>query len=83
MAKAQELDVLVAAGVVDNWTPQPRFKLVVNGILVGTYIADFRVFFADHHTEWWEVKGFETEVWKLKRKLVEALFGIKIVVVKS
>ena len=34
------------------------------------YIADFWVTYADGRTEIIEAKGFETEVWKIKRKLM-------------
>ena len=36
-----------------------------------TYIADFRVTYADGHQEIVDVKGMETEIFKLKRKIFE------------
>lgn len=52
---------------------QVRIPLEVYGRLVTTWIADFKVSFADGRTEIHEVKGFETPEWKIKRKLFEAL----------
>ena len=39
-----------------------------------TYIADFRVTYDDGHTEIEDVKGKETEVFRIKRKLFEAAY---------
>ena len=36
-----------------------------------TYIADFRVTYSDGHQEIEDVKGMETEIFKLKRKMFE------------
>jgi hypothetical protein len=46
------------------------------------YRADFMLFFADGSVEIWESKGFETTDWKIKKRLVEAQYPIKIKVVK-
>jgi len=37
-----------------------------------TYVADFKVTYADGHIEIEDVKGVETEAFKLKKKLFEA-----------
>jgi hypothetical protein len=72
------LDLRVKAGEVVSWRPQVRFPLVVNGTRVGAYVADFVVRIAEGDfcklevIE--EVKGYETPVWKLKRKLMAALY---------
>jgi len=68
------------AGVL-SWRPQVHVKLEVNGHLVATYIVDFEVTFADGHVEYHEVKGYETETWKLKEKLFRALFPERRLVV--
>jgi hypothetical protein len=73
----RELALLEQAGQIKTLGIQPRFKCVVNGVLVCTYVGDF---------DYWEngeyivedVKGFLTPVFKLKRKLVKALHGITI-----
>jgi hypothetical protein len=83
------LDLRIKAGEVQSWRPQVRFPLVVNGTKVGTYVADFEVlagYGSESEGERWieEVKGFETPVWKLKRKLMDALYpSVPIRVVKA
>lgn len=58
---------------------QHRIPLVVSGQKVCDYVADFRVLFADKHVEIWDAKGFRTPEYKLKKKLVKAVYGIDIV----
>jgi hypothetical protein len=58
---------------VIQWDGQVSIPLRVNGVLVCRYVADFRVYFADGRVELHEVKGFETETWRLKEKLFRAL----------
>ena len=58
---------------------QYRMPIVVNGFNICVYVADFRVTFADGRTEIWDVKGFKTDVYKIKAKLIEAVYGQKII----
>ena len=71
---------------------QVRYPLVVNGEKITTYVADFKVTFADGHTEvidfknpyLAEGKGRSTpagQLFQLKKKLMKALFGIDVKVV--
>lgn len=78
-ARAEELDMLTRAddGVL-SWVPQPEFELVVNDVLIGKYIADFSVQWKDGSVTYEDVKGVRTPLYKLKKKLVEALYGITI-----
>lgn len=76
-----ELRLLERAGAISDLKLQPRYPLKVNGQLVCTYVADFS------HTEGdqlvvTDVKGVETDVFKIKRKLLKALHNIEIRVVK-
>lgn len=73
---AAELDLLKRAKEIRDWEPQVRFDLVVNGLKICTIIPDFRVILADGTEEIHEVKsyGTMTEIWRLKRKLFEALY---------
>lgn len=60
---------------------QPVFPIVVNGITCGKYIADFQVRYASGRTEVVDVKSPATAkiaLYRLKKKLVEALYGIAI-----
>ena len=57
-----------------------QFPLVViiNGVKCFKYVADFLVTYADGRKEYHDTKGFPTPTYKLKKKVVEAYFGIVI-----
>lgn len=89
-AEARYYGVLLLRGKmggIRNLELQPRFPLIVNGVKVATYVADFRyeelrdVSFGGM-PKWCDcvddVKGFDTPVSRLKRKLVQALWGIAV-----
>ena len=52
---------------------QPKFALIVNEQKIGNYIADFEYV---HDKKLWveDTKGKETQVFKLKKKIIEATF---------
>lgn len=58
---------------------QPKFKVEINGKYICTYIADFKVTYADGRIEIEDVKGYRNSIYILKKKLVEALYKIKII----
>mgnify|MGYP001572130955 FL=1 len=64
---------------VEDVEYQCRLPLYVGGTLVTTYVADFVVTFVDGRREIHEVKGFRTDVYKIKKKLFEAIYKIKII----
>ena len=74
-----ELKFLELAGEITELELQPKFPIVINEIKVGLYIADFRyknkceTFFTVE-----DVKGWKTPMYKFKKKIVEALYKIKI-----
>lgn len=75
-----ELKLELLAGEISGLVLQPRYPLKVNDKLICTYVADF-----EYTTRYGElviedVKGFETPVFKLKKKLFEALTGRQLVV---
>lgn len=74
----QDLYLLAQAGVITNLECQPRYPLVVNGVTVGTYVADFRYTEADGGIVVEDSKGVRTPVYRLKAKLMQALYGITI-----
>ena len=62
---------------------QPAFPIVVNDKKIATYKADFKyVDLKDNSTVVEDFKGFDTPVSKIKRKLVEAIYGQQIRIVK-
>lgn len=58
---------------------QVPFQIILNNIKICKYLADFKVKYADGHEEIIDVKGVRTDVYRLKKKLVEAQYGIKII----
>lgn len=42
------------------------------------YLIDFEVFWADGHVTFEDVKGMKTDIYKLKKTQVEALYPIEI-----
>lgn len=71
-AYAAELDLRLKAGDIKQWFRQKKISLDVNGYHICNYYVDFEVWHKDGTIELVEIKGFETEVWRLKRKLLEA-----------
>lgn len=79
-----QLVLLQKAGAITNITVQPRFQLVVNGQAVGTYIGDFS--YVENGTQVVEdVKSpaTKTPLYRLKKKLVKALYGIDVVEIEA
>lgn len=64
---------------VVSYEMQVPYKIVVNGKHICKYLADFRVLYADGHTEVVDVKGVRTNIYTMKKKLVEALYPIEII----
>lgn len=58
---------------------QVEFPIVIRGKKCFVYKADFKVIYADGHEEIVDVKGMRTPVYRLKKKCVEAEYGITIV----
>lgn len=77
-----ELKLLYDQGEIQRLTLQPRFPLEVNGVKIGTYVADFAYVHPEAGYIVEDVKGVKTPVYKVKRKLVRALHGIEIYEVK-
>ena len=75
---AVELDLRLKAGDIKGWERQVKIPLDVNGYHIANYMIDFVITHNDGVKEYVEVKGFETEVWRLKWKLFEALYGDNI-----
>jgi hypothetical protein len=75
----QELKLMEVAGEIIDLTLQPKYKIELNGQHICYYIADFRyqpvrgdsIIIED-------VKGFKTPVYRLKKKLMLAVYGIMI-----
>lgn len=73
---ANDLALLKRAGEIKDWSPKPRYDLVVNGKKICSIIPDFLITRNDDSLELHEVKSTATmtPTWSLKRKLFEALY---------
>lgn len=86
----QELKQLEKFGAIVGLELQPRFPLhvVTNGhgrdpkgfsVQVGTYVGDFRYVDGRSGEVVEDVKGMKTPIYRLKKKMVEAQYGITVV----
>jgi hypothetical protein len=73
----QGLKLLLLSGNISHLEVHPKFPIVVNDVKIGNYYADFR-YMENGAQVIDDIKGVRTPVYKLKKKLVEALHGIKI-----
>ncbi len=74
-ARYLELKTLAKCGIIRDLELQIPFALKVNGILVATYVCDFRYTDASmNRTVIEDTKGMRTPVYKLKAKLFAACY---------
>ena len=67
------LDIRKKAGEIKEIVPQFKLEIYVKGKKICNYYVDFKVVLPDGLVEFHEVKGFETDLWRLKWKLAQAL----------
>lgn len=75
----RDLLLMERAGEIDQLEYQPRYPLVVEGVRVATYVADARyrvVGTGEIVVE--DTKGVRTPVYRMKRKLMRALYKIDV-----
>jgi hypothetical protein len=77
-ARYVELKLLQQAGEIQDLLLQPSFDLRVDGgKVIGRYFADFK-YRAGNRVIIEDVKGVKTDVYRLKKKIVEAVHHIQI-----
>ena len=64
-------------GEITKLALQPRFPVKIEGRKICTYVADFQ-YLKDGKLVVEDVKGMRTQVYKLKKKMVEALYDFEI-----
>lgn len=75
----RDLTLRIAAGEIRDLELQPSYPIVINGKKICVYKADFRYFdIALGKVIVEDVKGMKTAVYRLKKKLVEAMYDIEI-----
>jgi hypothetical protein len=61
---------------------QVRYDIAIAGQKIGFYKLDFKVTYADGKTRCFDVKGLKSgsayQLFRLKKKIVEAIYGITI-----
>lgn len=73
-----ELKLLQKAGEITNLEIQPRFDIHIKKTYIAFYKADFRYLNRDGTWTVEDCKGLKMPIYRLKKKLVEALHGIEI-----
>lgn len=71
---AMWLDGEKKAKRIKDWQRQVKISLDVNGHHITNYYMDFVVEMNDGNYEHHEIKGYETDTWRLKMKLYEAVY---------
>jgi len=82
-----KLKLLKKAKQLKNFKRQVKYEIKVNNIHIADYYLDFEVEYNDGSIEYIDIKGLDKEtkkwittgVFELKKKLVEAIYGIKII----
>jgi len=74
-----KLKMLKLAGEIIEFELQPRFDIKINGNFCGFYKADFRITWKSGNVTIEDVKGMKTPVYNLKKKIIEAMYGIVII----
>jgi hypothetical protein len=74
----ETLKVLASTLAIYELRLQVRFSLAVNGLHICDYIADFSYKDSAGKQYVEDCKGYKTDVYKLKRQLMKACFGIEV-----
>jgi hypothetical protein len=69
---AQELDLRIKAKDIKSVERQVKISLTAHGKHIANYFIDFVITHNDGSKEFLEVKGYPTEVWRIKWKMLEA-----------
>jgi len=80
-ARYFDLIILEKVGEIQDLCIHPKYKLEVNGVLIGRYTADFE-YMQDGKLVVEDVKGVRTRDFVLRKKLMLALHGIDVKEVK-
>lgn len=76
--------LLQRAGEIQSLLVHPKYECAINGVLVAKVILDFEYFDVKTKLKVVEdVKGMDTAVSRLKRKLIKAVHDIDVKVIKN
>ena len=71
--RCDELHLMQQGRLIHDLEQQPRFPCIINGTRICTYVADFAYVEGGRRTIE-DVKGQKLPMYRLKKKLVEALY---------
>lgn len=74
----RQLKWQIMAGTIKSFELQVPFLIEINKMRICKYYADFVITNLDGTKEVIDTKGFITPLYRLKKKLVEAVYNIKI-----
>jgi uncharacterized Zn finger protein (UPF0148 family) len=74
---AEDLDLRLKAGDIKEVARQVKIPLEAYGSHITNYIIDFVITHNDGHLEYLEAKGYETDTWKMKWKMLEAKLSLE------
>lgn len=74
----QDLKLLVRSGEVRELQLKTKFPIAIEKNKICVYVCDFDYFNVDWKRVVEDVKGVKTAVYRLKKKLVKAIYGIEI-----
>ena len=80
-ARYLELKLMERGGIISDLHLQEPYAMVVNGVKICKYYADF-VYMEAGQLVCEDVKGMRTQVYNLKKRLMQACHGITIREVK-
>lgn len=75
----QDLRIMQQHGLISDLELQPVYDVVVNGRYIGKYRADFRYKDETGNEITEDTKGVRTQLYLWKKRLVEAIYNIKII----
>lgn len=85
MAEAKhygELKIRESAGEISDLKVHPVFRIEINGIKVCSVVLDFSYLDKNGCNVYVDVKGAKTALSSLKKKLVEASYGIDVEIIQ-
>lgn len=72
------LELLQLAGEISELKTQVKFPIVINNLKICSYIADFTYHDKQGNYIVEDFKGVQTSIFKLKKKLMKAVYGIDV-----
>ena len=79
---AMWLDSLLKQGLIKEVIPQHKISIDINGVHITNHFVDFKVTLNDGRVKMIETKGFWTDIYKFKLRLIQAIYPEMVYLVK-